>query len=54
MVEKRILQPGDIEAVCNDVHREFILGYFNPDPQVTAAAVVWCKFLCNIYLLSII
>jgi hypothetical protein len=54
MVEKRILQPGDIEAVCNDIHREFILGYFNPDPQVTAAAVVWCKFLGNIYLLSII
>jgi len=34
MVEKWILQPGDIAAVFNEPHREFILGYFNPDPQV--------------------
>ena len=34
LVDKRIIQPGDIEAVYNEAHREFVLGYFNPDPQV--------------------
>ena len=35
LVEKRIIQPGDIEAVYNEPHKEFVLGYFNPDPQVS-------------------
>jgi len=35
MVDRWILQPGDIAAVYNDPHREFILGYFNPDPMVS-------------------
>jgi len=34
LVDKRIIQPGDIEAVYNEPHKEFVLGYFNPDPQV--------------------
>ena len=34
LVDKRIIQPGDIEAVYNEPHREYVLGYFNPDPQV--------------------
>jgi len=34
MVERWILQPGPIADVKNSQHGEFILGYFNPDPQV--------------------
>ena len=37
LVEKRIIQPGDIEAVYNEPHKEFVLGYFNPDPQVSSS-----------------
>ena len=39
MVDRWILQPGDIAAVYNDPHREFILGYFNPDPMVSLLVV---------------
>lgn len=35
LVNRRIFQPGDIEAVVNDSHGELVLGYFNPNPQVT-------------------
>lgn len=35
LVNRRIFQPGDIEAVFNESYGEFVLGYFNPNPQVT-------------------
>jgi len=35
LVDQRINQPGDIQAVYNEAHKEFVLGYYNPDPQVS-------------------
>jgi hypothetical protein len=52
MVEKRILQPGDIEAVTNDAYQEFILGYFNPDPMVFFGAIFKCYFFFSNWLFN--
>lgn len=35
ILSKEIKKAGDIQAAYNERHGELVLGYYNPDPQVT-------------------
>ena len=38
-ISHHIVQPGDIAAMYNEEFGEFILGYWNPNPQVKKVCV---------------
>lgn len=47
ILSRKIHQAGDIEAAFNEEHREIVLGYFNPDPNVSCVLFVFSLFLTH-------
>ena len=44
ILSKKIHQAGDIEAAFNEKHKEIVLGYFNPDPNVSCTLFLFHNY----------